>query len=383
MKKKGFTLIELLAVIVILAIIAPIATPLVLKYIEKSRSESKVDSVYSFVRNLETEIANFSIKNNGKKYTTDKENIKELGLDITVKGENPDDGKVCISKLGQIENGIFQYDDYYVNYDGKKASISDKENYDSFSCGDNFSVCTLAQGGDADNSNSITPGDIYLCKVKENMETEYQDGYTFYVLSTNVDGTTNLIMDQNIYSDGTPAGVNGVEYSDNPSKYSLVAWNSESGDEYNKNTYGPVTAMKFLHNATKNWKKVEPINYEYKDNLLQGGNYGYTSFISNNGVAKITTLSGNEIEIANQNEPLRARMPVYLKDSSDSELAAKNTTNEFLYVNLPIYGYWTISSATKDASSVWALYVFGVLGEYGGASLSSDLGIRPVINVKL
>ena len=34
MKKKGFTLIELLAVIVILAIIALIATPLVLKYIK-------------------------------------------------------------------------------------------------------------------------------------------------------------------------------------------------------------------------------------------------------------------------------------------------------------------------------------------------------------
>ena len=64
---RGFTLIELLAVIVILAIIALIATPLVLKYIEKSRKESKVDSAYSFVRNLENEIANYSIKNNGKK----------------------------------------------------------------------------------------------------------------------------------------------------------------------------------------------------------------------------------------------------------------------------------------------------------------------------
>ena len=134
MKKKGFTLIELLAVIVILAIIALIATPLVLKYIEKSRKESKVDSAYSFVRNLETEIANYSIKNNGKKYTTDNENINELGLDITVKGENPIDGKVCISSVGQVEKGVFQYGKYYVIYDGKKGSISDKDTYDNFSC---------------------------------------------------------------------------------------------------------------------------------------------------------------------------------------------------------------------------------------------------------
>ena len=137
MKKNGFTLIELLAVIVILAIIALIATPLVLKYVEKSRKESKVDSAYSFVRNLKTEMANYAIEHNGKKYTTDKENIKELGLDITVKGENPDDGKVCISSLGKIEKGVFQYDNYYVSYDGKKGSIIDKDTYDNFSCSGN------------------------------------------------------------------------------------------------------------------------------------------------------------------------------------------------------------------------------------------------------
>ena len=146
--KKGFTLIELLAVIVILAIIALIATPLVLKYIEKSRSESKVDSVYSFVRNLEAEIANYAIKNNGKKYTTDKENIKELGLNTTVKGENPDDGKVCISSLGQIEKGVFKYNEgkYYVLYDGKKGSIIDETTYTNFSCGISDIVQTEAAG---------------------------------------------------------------------------------------------------------------------------------------------------------------------------------------------------------------------------------------------
>ena len=155
MKKKGFTLIELLAVIVILAIIALIATPLVLKYIEKSRKESKVDSAYSFVRNLETEIANFAIKNNGKKYTTNKESIKELGLDITVKGENPEDGKVCISSVGQVEKGVFQYGKYYVSYDGKKGSISDKDTYDNFSCSGN-----VAGGSSGSSGNNSVGGQL-------------------------------------------------------------------------------------------------------------------------------------------------------------------------------------------------------------------------------
>ena len=44
--QKGFTLIELLAVIVILAIIALIATPLVLNIISKARTSAAQDSVY-------------------------------------------------------------------------------------------------------------------------------------------------------------------------------------------------------------------------------------------------------------------------------------------------------------------------------------------------
>ena len=142
MKKKGFTLIELLAVIVILAIIALIATPLVLKYIEKSRKESKVDSAYSFVRNLETEIANYSIKHNGKKYNgqpTDKgyyelDSFNGSEIDTTVKGDKPNSIKVCLSSLGQVDKGVFQYDKYYVSYDGKKGSISDEATFNSFSC---------------------------------------------------------------------------------------------------------------------------------------------------------------------------------------------------------------------------------------------------------
>ena len=47
--KKGFTLIELLAVIIILAVIALIATPVVLNVIENSKKEAFKDSVYGAI----------------------------------------------------------------------------------------------------------------------------------------------------------------------------------------------------------------------------------------------------------------------------------------------------------------------------------------------
>ena len=62
--KKGFTLIELLAVIIILAIIALISTPIVLDVVEgakKSAFESTVYGIIDAVKLTETKIPTFSI----------------------------------------------------------------------------------------------------------------------------------------------------------------------------------------------------------------------------------------------------------------------------------------------------------------------------------
>ena len=204
MKKKGFTLIELLAVIVILAIIALIATPLVLKYIEKSRKESKVDSAYSFVRNLETEIANYSIKHNGKKYN--KSGLVEIGdltdIDTTVKGDKPDNIKVCLSSLGQVDKAILQYGKYYVNYDGKKGSISDKDTYDNFSCSGNV----------GDNTE-------ILFEANANFEyrEEKEDKYSRAILSVNslvldkleVGYEYDMLMDDEFFTKVIVVNING------------------------------------------------------------------------------------------------------------------------------------------------------------------------------
>ena len=51
--KKGFTLVELLAVIVILAIIALIATPIILNVIDNAKEGSAKNSAYGYIDAVE------------------------------------------------------------------------------------------------------------------------------------------------------------------------------------------------------------------------------------------------------------------------------------------------------------------------------------------
>ena len=56
MKAQGFTLVELLAVIVILAIIALIATPIVLSIIDDTKKSSMLRSAEMYLNGVENSI---------------------------------------------------------------------------------------------------------------------------------------------------------------------------------------------------------------------------------------------------------------------------------------------------------------------------------------
>lgn len=380
MNKKGFTLLELLAIVVILALLAIISGTVFTKAVKESKEElynKQLESIKLAAEAWGTENL-LKLPDDGEcKYITLK-NLKEYGLlDKDIKNPKTNEefsNELKIKITSKVTNeGILRgiYEINPNNLNGCKPVYPP--------------ICTLVS--DEDSSNSITPGDKYQCKVKENMELEYENGYNFYVLGINEDKTINLIMDQNIYSDGTPAGINGVTKSTNTKKYSLVAWNNET--EQKTNLYGPVTAMQFLYNATKDWINVPPINYSYNDKQFQGGDSGYTSFVSKDGIATITSSTSPVVKtnIGTKEKKLRARMPIYkLEDSKEyGELLFKSIA-PYLYDNFDTtgssapWGYWTLSSSVESSSNAWYLYYYSNVNSID-VTIDSSYGVRPVITL--
>ena len=146
MRNKGFTLIELLAVIVILAIIALIATPIVLNIIEDTKSESKERSAELYLKALNLTISDKQLKNeiiNDGTYriiangnlcsgvpSSSETCIGEM-IEIKMDGEKPDFGTVIIKdrKIQKILSLSFTKNNIIFNsLDGNTFIRIDKFN---------------------------------------------------------------------------------------------------------------------------------------------------------------------------------------------------------------------------------------------------------------
>ena len=119
MNKKGFTLIELLAVIVVLAIIALIATPMVLNTIEDARKGAAVSSAYAYISAVETKIATEMIKNTN--YT-----VSSIGDDFSVelKGEKPSSVSLTVSNA-VVTGGTMKVGNYTISYANNTATVTE------------------------------------------------------------------------------------------------------------------------------------------------------------------------------------------------------------------------------------------------------------------
>ena len=228
-------------------------------------------------------------------------------------------------------------------------------------------------------------GAKYMCEVKPGTT------YNFYVLSHNQNGTSNLIMDNNVYyNSDNDKGVASAQNSGQLKWY-------ESSD----NSYGPVTAMQYLHNVTKDWINVPNIIMNYTDENIMGfvnqthGTTGYGTITTQGNKTTITKKDGTPTATFTN---LKARLPMYdevhgegkcltLYENGGSYYSCPSWLTQNLeivkHASNAVEGYWTLATNhdTKPTYA-WRVITGGVISN-GTVDNIMRAGVRPVITVEL
>ena len=176
MRKNGFTLIELLAVIVILAIIALIATPIILGIINDAREKANERSVELYASAVRNGIAAHQLRT-GNEVLPGTYNVSN-----PLPFEPDYEGKVECTNVIISADGKVSLDKCTVNGGTKEYSYGIKEVAKK--------MCTFANVGVEGKI-----GSKYICNLGETTETK---NLIFYVLvEENVAGYITLIYEKN------------------------------------------------------------------------------------------------------------------------------------------------------------------------------------------
>ena len=330
MKKKGFTLIELLAVIVVLAVIALIATPIVLNLVKTAKIGSAEQSVTGYVKAIENTIIKDMIDDKNISDGT----YKYDSLEVDVSGKRPTSGKYTV-KNGRVESGNFCVDGYTIEYkNGQSKKISD--------------TCeVLYQVYENGTAIYFNPETGKVCNQNDAVSTTgtktgCMKWYTFNDEGSKTE-TVNMILDHN-----TTAG---------------VAYNSTGSNSEMKEV---KTA---LDNDTSTWDS------SLKARLITANEIakitGNTSFDEKTSSDWFYLDSNNKTQVANStNKSKYSWLYDYTESCEEKGCNIEDSSTT---------AYWTSSSTVNRPKYVWIVYRFGTL-DYSDVS-NTNRGIRPVITI--
>ena len=324
-KNKGFTLVELLAVIVILALIALIATPIILNVINDAKKQAAKDSVYGYMDAVEKYIVSSELEDKSIQDGTYR--VEELNKKISVKGSTPDNGNIEIknSSVKSYDIGI----DGYVVRNGKVEKVSTTKSF---------------KNGTAVYYNPETET---KCKSSEAVSTPGTNSgcMKWYVFNDKEgNATVNVILDHNTTAN--------------------VAWNSTRSNSEMKEV------KKALENDTKDWKNTARLITANEVAKITG----YTSWGTNITGYPWFCFDTNQPDTTNE----------CAKAQGTSEYAwlfdyTKECTSYGCNVSdSSTWGYWT-STQYVNSIHVWFVARNGRL-DVNSAS-STGHGVRPVITI--
>ena len=327
-KNKGFTLVELLAVIVILALIALIATPIILNVINDAKKQAAKDSAYGYMDAVEKYIVSSELEDKSIQDGTYR--VEELNsMGVSVKGSTPDNGNIEIknSSVKSYDIGI----DGYVVRNGKVEKVSTTKSF---------------KNGTA----------VYYNPVSREKCTDYTE-------ANSTTGTKRGCMKWYVFNDKEGNATVNVILDHNTT--ANVAWNLTGNNSEMKEV------KKALENDTKDWKNTARL-------------------ITANEVAKITKHPTFDASRENQDRfCLDTNKPDGTNHCAKTKGTSKYTWL-FDYTSVCTdygcnisdssnWGYWTSIPYKDNTINVW------VVNSYGSLTLDyvtrTVVGIRPVITI--
>jgi len=357
MRKNGFTLIELLAVIVILAIITLIATPIILGIINDARKESQERSIELYASAVRNGIAAYQLREM-KEVAAGTYTSETLPFDVEYDGD-----VVCTTIELYKDGGVYvagcKVNDLEVDYTYGTQQFKTYKNGDVvYYDVDNGVGCE----GSYTAAQSNTGVKIGCMK--------------FYAFNDDGGDKLNLILDHNTTA--------------------MVAWTNV--DTY-ENTNGPIDVIAQLKADTNEWKgTLTQVNYTMDQSAASGGaNYtvDYSDYkarlITANEIAQITGNTGWDEATATSyyyfDSLTTSPNPTckygdtsgcqygWLYDRTDTSCEDYGCLNNS---DVETGGYWTVSSYASDSVGVWR--VSSDATAYN-SPFDNYFGVRPVITI--
>ena len=412
MKNRGFTLIELLAVIVILAIIALIATPIVLNMISSAKDSSDERSAELYLDAVEQAVAR---KNLNEEFSPNSCEVQSDGnlmcddivLEIQVENTRPTGGII------NFENGrILPSSTLIINGRTISAGKILDDSSNKYKAGDvvYFDVASGSTCTEAEYKKSSGTYETFASLGKGNVKetvTDYGNSKSGYNGIDNKDANQNSCL--KFYVVGRTSDRVALILDHNTSDE--VVW---SDTENYKS--GPVTALAALKEDTSPWEGVlTPTSYTYKrekdscyvtsDGIISVSqdcdeiNYAidYTGYnarlITVEEVVKIanisTELGKTEVVTLNQNSISTDELKTNVGWLYDRVLLDQEFKGELGIPNKPITdsylvgGYWTATMSSwlyADELTPHATRVKAISLKSNQIS-DNETGVRPVIEI--
>ena len=352
MKRKGFTLIELLAVIVILAIIAMIATPTILGVIEKARKGAAEQSALGYVDAVEMQVSLNSLD-------LEKEDIKDgvytvsqlKKLEVSIKGQSPSDESWVKIKNGRVVAYSLKFGRYTITLDENNNKVIEKDGE------------IINKPSDNNTTNPDNPDD------NNNKYKVYSNGTAVY------------------YNPETNSKCNESEaVSKTATKTGCMKWYTFNDEGENVSTVNMILD----HNTTENISLWSNRSTQIKKDTSTWNSSLNARLIEANEVAKITSNVDFNSATSSYNEWF------YFDSNNHAQTATSKGASKYAWLfdytdgctsygcniaDSSVYGYWTSSYVIGSFELSWAVTNSGNLNHRNVGDYFPHSGIRPVITI--